>query len=131
MKKSCLIAAIFCLPAGLLAQKQSDTLTKKESLDPLLRTFPQFNQPFVVPFPKEFNTPFNNLAKKDNDFETTHPGARMINKTARGTIYNMPTDNMAVLVPDMNQVERMPEGKRWFNSQGDRMPNPLKPKRRE
>jgi len=100
-------------------------------MDSLLRAFPKLNRPFVMPAPKEFNAPFNNPAEKNNTFETAHPGARIINKTARGTIYSMSPDNMAVLVPDMNQVERMPNDRRSPGSRHDRMPNPLKPKSKE
>jgi hypothetical protein len=132
MKKTCFVAALFCLSADLLGQKQSDSLSyKKESPDSLLGLFPKLNQPFVAPAPKELNDLFNNPAEKNNNFETTHPGARIINKTSRGTIYSMLPDNMAVLVPDMNQVEKMPNGRRLFNAPGDRMPNPLKPKNRK
>jgi hypothetical protein len=134
MKKSCFVAALVCLWAGLLAQKESGTLPyNNERLDSLLRVYPKPNRPFVLPAPKELNTtPFNSPAEKNNNFEATHPGATVINKTARGTIYNMAPDNMPVLVPDMSGVEKIPGNRRTFRSdQGDRMPNPYYPPSRQ
>ena len=129
MKKLCFVAGLVCLSSGLLAQKESDTLFyKKQGMDSLLRAFPKLNRPFA---PKEFNAPFNNPAETNNTFETTHPGARIINKTARETIYSISPDNMAVLVPDMNQVERMPNDRRSPGSRHDRMPNPYYPRLRD
>jgi hypothetical protein len=133
MKRSFFVALMVCLSASLLAQKESGVLPyNNERLDSLLHVNPRLNRPFGLPAPKEFNTPFNNPAEKDYRFETTHPGATVINTTPRGTIYKMPLDNMAVLVPDMSGVERMPgSGRPFRSSQGDRMPNPYYPPSRQ
>jgi hypothetical protein len=63
-----------------------------------------------------------------NGFEKFNPGATVINKTNRGTIYNMPLDNMTVLVPDMKQQEKMSGSSPDFRiSPKSNMPNPLYP----
>ncbi|MEP6748952.1 MAG: hypothetical protein ABJB86_14570 [Bacteroidota bacterium] len=62
-----------------------------------------------------------------DSFETANPCASVINKTSRGIVYNMPSDNMAVLAPDIRQVENMPGNKLQLDNSKDNMPNPLHP----
>ncbi len=88
--------------------------------------------PLVVPFPEGgYMLREKSFSEKPTNFETYNPGATVINKTNRGTIYNMPLDNMAVLVPDMKTVESMPGSNRNYKitPQGN-MPNPLAPKKK-
>ena len=111
-----------------VAQKQSDPLPyNKEHLDSMFRQFPKLQQPFVYPAPKGYNLPENAVAEYPATFEAVNPGASAINKTAGGTVYNIPLDNMAVLVPDMKKVENMPStGSRLrMYKEQDNMPNPL------
>jgi len=142
MKRLYFITAILCCAlSGAYAQKQSDPLPyNKEKLDSLFDSTPQLFDnmpkrltPLVVPTPEGGytlrNKPFPETP--NSSFETNNPGATIINKTSRGTIYNMPSDNMAVLVPDMNTVENMPGSNRNYkvSPQGN-MPNPLAPKKK-
>ncbi len=113
-------ALLLCTASGAFAQKQSDLLPyNKEKLDSLFRSLPKSNLPFVLPAPKGMRSDYQ------KNFETLHPGATVINKTARGTIYNMPLDNMAVLVPYSKQVDNMPGSHEFRQAPATRMPNPL------
>jgi len=106
MKKTYATAFVLvCLATGLMAQKESDRLPDKPRVDSLFRSMPPSNQLF-----QQFN-----------------PGATIINRSSRGTIYNMPQDNMAVLVPDMQQVENMPGSNPYKPAPRSKMPNPLYP----
>lgn len=104
MKKAYAIA-ILLMGAGItvFAQK-SEPFPDKKGTDSVVRVFPKLNQ----------------------SFEQANPGATIINRTNRGTIYNMPLDNMAVLVPGMNTVEIMPgSSPRYQPAPPSKMPNPL------
>jgi len=128
MKKSSFIATIFLFAAiHSFAQKQSGALPyNKKQLDSLFRSFPKLKQPFALPAPKGYSLPQRSVPGNPGSFETTNRGAVMINKTNRGIVYNMPLDNMAVLVPDMSGTERMPmSGLSYKISPADKMPNPL------
>jgi hypothetical protein len=130
MKKVYTISALLlCATAGSFAQKQSEVLPyNKERLDSLFRSFPKLNQPFVLPAPKQYSLPEDLFSENPKSFEATHPGATVINHTTRGTIYNMPLDNMPVLVPDMKTVENMPgSSPRYKPAPRSNMPNPLYP----
>jgi len=130
MKKLLFITlSLFCA-AGSFAQKKSGSLPyNKEHLDSLFRSLPKLNQPFVMPVPKGYPVPENIFSEQPGSFETANPGATVINHTSRGTVYNMPLDNMAVLVPDMKKTERMPVSRRDYKpAPRGKMPNPLYPK---
>lgn len=115
-----------CAAICSFAQKQSGPLPyNKQRLDSLFNQLPKLNQPFALPVPKGYSLPENRLPRKPKNFEGANPGATVINPTTKGIIYNMPLDNMAVLVPDMNQVERMPVANSRSGNYTDRMPNPL------
>ena len=126
-KYSTAVLLLFTVSAAL-AQKQSDPLPyNKEHLDSMFRQFPKLQQPFVYPAPKGYNLPENAFTENPVAFEAINPGATVINKTTRGTVYNMPLDNMAVLVPDMKRVEDMSSANsmlRIYKEQNN-MPNPL------
>ena len=127
MKKSFIVAALSLSAAIAQAQKQPDILPfKKAEPDSAWGLFPKlYQQPFGAPFPKEYSNPFTS-GKERNSFETLNPGAVLLNKTSKGSVYQMPIDNMAVLVPDMRAVEKMP-GKRSFDVERlDKMPNPYR-----
>lgn len=107
MKKVYIIAVLMTglLPA-VFAQRKVDSLTDRLRADSLLRSLPAFNK----------------------TFEQLNPGATIINRTSRGTVYNMPLDNMPVLVPDMNSVEPMPgSSPNYRPAPRSNMPNPLFP----
>ena len=115
-----ILALLLCTATVAFAQKQSDLLPyNKEKLDSLFRSFPKSNLPFVLPAPKGLK------AGNQQSFEALYPGATIINKTARGAIYNMPLDNMAVLVPYSQQVDNMPGSHNFRQAPATRMPNPL------
>lgn len=121
-KYSTAVLLLFTISSAL-AQKQSDPLPyNKEHLDSMFRQFPKLQQPFVYPAPNGYNLPEEPVA-----FDAKNPGATVINKTTRGTVYNMPLDNMAVLVPDMKKVEDMPSANSRLRiyKEPDNMPNPL------
>lgn len=125
MKSIHLIAALqLCTAAGAFAQKQGDALPyNKEHLDSLFRQFQSPGTPFVLPAPNgKLLQPGSNHT---GQFEALNPGATVINKTAAGTVYNMPLDNMPVLVPDLNSVEKMPGSRDFRQAPGGNMPNPL------
>jgi len=50
------------------------------------------------------------------------PQATFSHNTTRGKVYTLPVDNMPCLVPDMNQVSRMPG---QYFAPDNRMPNAL------
>jgi hypothetical protein len=127
MKKQHLVLAALLIPAALTAQEQQPGLTyNKKQLDSLFGLAQKFNLPFVNPVPKTFNL------TQPQHFEELYPGATVINKTNRGIIYSMPLDKMAVLVPAMNQLERMPGSSQDFKiGPRDNMPNPLYPGRKK
>lgn len=140
MKRLTIIAAmLLCLIADANAQKQSDPLPNKERVDSLFGNVPKLFDnmpkritPLVVPSPDGgYMLREKPFSENPSSFETYNPGATVINKTNRGTIYNMPLDNMAVLVPDMKTVESMPGSNRNYKvaPQGN-MPNPLAPKKK-
>jgi hypothetical protein len=115
-----LIALLLCTAAGAFAQKQGDPLPyNKEKLDSLFRSFPPPGQSLVLPVPNTL--PAENMKA----FEGVNPAATIINKTSSGTVYNMPLDNMAVLVPDMQGVEKMPGSHNFRQAPAGSMPNPL------
>jgi len=120
---------LLCAAAGLFAQKQSELLPySKERPDSLFRNLPKLNMPFVLPVPKQYSLPDNLFSENPKSFEALNPGATIINRTARGTIYNMPLDNMAVLVPGMQMTERMPGSSPYYKpAPRSNMPNPLYP----
>ncbi len=127
MKKSLVIAALLFPAAQILAQKQADVLPfKKERPDSARGIFPKLQQqPFSYPDFKEYPMPFSSAVKKTSNFTAANPGAVFLYKTSNRSVYNMPLDNMAVLVPDMNAVEKMPAGRQQFAfKQIDKMPNP-------
>jgi hypothetical protein len=121
MKKLFFIAAVLMFAAmGSFAQKQVVPYTRQQ-LDSLFRSLQKSNQPFVLP--KEYSVPRH---ENQGSFEATNAGAAVINKTSRGTVYNMPLDNMAVLVPGMSNTERMPGSSRNYKpAPRSNMPNPL------
>jgi len=54
----------------------------------------------------------------------------IISKTIFGTVYNMSLDNMAVLVPSLTNVEKMPVSRLFYQPlPRNAMPNPLYPAR--
>lgn len=115
-----ILVLLLCTATGALAQKQGDLLPyNKERLDSLFRSFPKSDQPLLLPAPNALQT------ENMKNFEAVNPGAGIINKTPRGTVYNMPLDNMAVLVPDMGTVEKMPGSGAFRQAPAGRMPNPL------
>jgi hypothetical protein len=127
MKKTSLISAIVLLATtGSFAQKQPGPLPyNKEHLDSLFSTLPKLNLPFAVPVPKGYVPPYVS-SKNDKSFESANPGAVVINRTPKGIIYNMPLDNMAVLVPYISGMERMPVSDPSFKTApNNKMPNPL------
>lgn len=107
MKQAIIISASLfgiCLVAN--AQKESGPrLYDKERIDSLFNQQPRLLQPFAV----------------------TNPGSVKIGTTSKGTVYSMPKDNMAVLVPDMNNVERMPGSGNYTIAPPAIMPNPMYP----
>ncbi|MFT3936313.1 MAG: hypothetical protein QM726_21970 [Chitinophagaceae bacterium] len=130
MKSLFFLGVTLVASTSAFAQKQEDLSPyNKEKLDSMFRSYPRKNQPFVMPAPKDYSFPENTLTgAPSSDFEKLNPGATIINTTPRGTIYNMPQDNMAVLVPDMNAVERMPGGNKMYRvAPPGNMPNPLYP----
>jgi len=130
--KRLLIATTLSFSVGIIyAQKESEALPKSTTPDSTLGVFPKlYQQPFGETFPKEYNSPFTNKAKKNSGFETFNPGAVFLYKTPKGSVYKMPLDNMAVLVPEMSMVEKMP-GRRLLDAeQTDKMPNPYHNPRR-
>jgi hypothetical protein len=117
-------ALVSCTSAGF-AQKQSGSLHyNKEKLDSLFRSLPKLNQPFAAPVPKGFVLPEGGSVQNANNFETANPGATVVDKTSRGTIYNIPLDNMAVLVPNMRETEKMPGSGSFKIAPRTKMPNP-------
>jgi|GEM_PF-1744069 len=132
MKKATIISVLlFCAATGVFAQKQSGPLPyNKERLDSLFNRLPGLNQPFALPVPEGYSFPDHIPAENPKRFESLNPGVTFINQTKRGSIYNMPSDNMAVLVPDMRSIEKMP-GSNPVYSQAlpNNMPNPLQPKK--
>lgn len=119
-RSSSIVALLLCTAAGVFAQKQGGPLPyNKEKLDSLFRSLPKSNLPFVLPAPK------GSRADNQQNFEALYPGAAVINKTAGGIIYNMPLDNMAMLVPYSQQVDNMPGGHDFRQAPATRMPNPL------
>ncbi len=107
MKKIYIIAVLMAgiIPA-VFAQRKVDSLADKLRTDSLVRNLPAFNK----------------------TFEQLNPGATIINRTSRGTVYNMPLDNMPVLVPDMSTVEHMPGSSPTYRpAPRSKMPNPLFP----
>ena len=130
MKSLFFLGATLIASISAFAQKQEDLSPySKEKLDSMFRSYPRQNQPFVMPAPKDYSFPENTLpGATTSDFEKLNPGATVINTTSRGTIYNMPQDNMAVLVPDMNAVEKMPGSSKTYRVvPQSNMPNPLYP----
>jgi hypothetical protein len=130
MKKVYTITALlFCAAAGLFAQKQSELLPfNKEHSDSLFLSLPKLNMPFVLPVPKQYSLPDNLFSENPASFEALNPGATIINRTSMGTIYNMPLDNMAVLVPNMKILEIMPGSSPYYRpAPRSNMPNPLYP----
>jgi hypothetical protein len=127
MKKiNSIVVLLCCAVAGAIAQKQSDLLPyNKEKLDSLFRSLPKSNLPFALPVPKGPG------AENHQSFEALHAGATVINTTARGTIYNMPLDNMAVLVPNMIQAEKMPGSGDFRQAPPANMPNSLNTPRKK
>ncbi len=134
MKKTILAVTIFCVAAGgARAQKESNPLPyNKEKLDSLFRQLSKTNQPFVLPVPKGYTMPDNTgplgawKYRNERSVETIYPGAVVISRGKRGIVYNMPLDNMAVLVPYNNNTERMPGDKSVLKmAPRNRMPNPL------
>src|SRR5450432_1817052 len=110
------------------AQKQSVPLPyNKERLDSIFGSFPKSNQPFVAPTPKGYVIPYNEFTIGSKSFEELNSGVAIISKTNKGIIYNMPLDNMAVLMPDMNTVENMPKKNDSKNINPENIPNPLYP----
>ncbi len=82
-------------------------------------------QPFTRKMPVSIDTTgerFNDLIKQRGLL----PQASFSHNTSKGKIYILPIDNMPCLVPDMNQVSRMPGA--YAYPEG-RMPN-LFPKQR-
>lgn len=125
MKSIHLIAALqLCTAAGTFAQKQGAPLPfNMEHLDSLFRQFQSPGTPFVLPAPK--GKPLLPGSNNTGQFEALNPGATVINRTAAGTVYNMPLDNMPVLVPDLNNVEKMPGSHDFRQAPAGNMPNPL------
>jgi hypothetical protein len=130
MKKTVICAFVWLTAFGsVYAQKQGDPLPyNKERLDSFFQQAPKLGQPFVLPTdPKPAPSPI-----ASQKFEELNPGAMVISNNSRGTVYNMPLDNMAVLVPNMQGVEHMPVSKQQLKPtvvlpRG--MPNPYyKPK---
>ena len=140
MKRLSIITAMLCFVTAVsYAQQQSDPLPyNKEKLDSLFGNIPRLFDnmpkritPLVVPSPDGGYTlreqPFS---EKTSSFETYNPGATVINKTNRGIIYNIPLDNMAVLVPNMYAVENMQGSNPRYKPAADsKMPNPLNRKK--
>jgi len=124
--KRLLIATTLSFSVALTyAQKESEALPKGPTPDSTWSVFPKlYQQPFGEAFPKEYNRPFNNKGKKNSGFETSNPGAVFLYKTPKGSVYKMPLDNMAVLVPEMSMVEKMPGRRLSDAEQTDKMPNP-------
>ena len=122
-----MLTALLFSTAILTAQKQSDQLPRnKDELDSSLQALPGFRSPLITPLPKDNNTPFTRPGANANSFESNNPGTVFLHKTQQGNVYRVPLDNMAVLVPDMARVEKMPV----LNSRtvpGDKMPNPYRP----
>lgn len=122
----------FCLlliSGAAMAQQDSRVMPyNKKYLDSVMGEAYRKHQPFIMQVPeggKDLNTVYLTTPKT---FEELNAGATVINKTSRGTIYNMPLDNMAVLVPDMKKVERMPGSSQVFKvAPRSNMPNPLYP----
>jgi hypothetical protein len=125
-----LLAIIICTAAT--AQKEPQTLNyNKKDLDSLFGTAQKYNQLFIVPgIPeqKKKSTIDQNFILTPKAFEELNAGSIVINKTTRGTIYNMSLDNMAVLVPNMSRLEKMPGSNKVFKiAPLSNMPNPLYP----
>ncbi len=131
MKKQSFMLVVLFISGAAMAQQQPPY--NKKLLDSLFHKLPDLRTTIPVPMPspeyKLFRYPERTPVNEEmNGFEKFNPGAAVINKTNRGTIYNLPLDNMAVLVPDMNRLEKMPGSSPDFRiSPQSNMPNPLYP----
>jgi hypothetical protein len=128
MKHSLALMTLFITGTAIAQQYPQVMPFNKKYLDSLLGSAQKKNQPLVIPNPFANADPGTVNLNTPPGFEDYNPGATVINKTSRGTIYNMPLDNMAVLVPNMNTVENMPGSSNYFKSPPrTNMPNPLYP----
>jgi len=122
--------------ASLMAQQDPQDLQDyKNRVDSALNYSLRNNAPYTIRIPNNFTGPVNTW-RLNGDFDKIHPEALVINKTSRGTIYSLAPDNMAVLVPDPQKLEKMPGSNQYFVlPPKSNMPNPLypqiKPKRRK
>jgi len=128
MKHSLALMTLF-ISGAVMAQQEPQVMPyNKKYLDSLLGDAQKKAQPFVMPNPFTNSDPSTIDLTNPLTFKDYNPGATVINKTSRGTIYNMPLDDMAVLVPDLNTVEKMPGSSRSFKpAPPSSMPNPLYP----
>ncbi len=128
MKTFFILVSCMAVTAAVQAQQPADQWQHdKKKLDSLLAEAQKSNYPFVVKVPGTFTDAIK-TGKINGDFETVHSDAIVINKTSRGTIYSLSPDNMAVLVPDMQKVEKMPGSNQYFTlPPQSNMPNPLYP----
>lgn len=122
----------FCLlfiSGAAVAQQDSRVMPyNKRYLDSVIGEAYRNHQPFIIQVPERSKDPNTIYLTAPKTFEELNAGATVINKTSRGTIYNVQPDNMAVLVPDMKKVERMPGSSLTFKvAPRSNMPNPLYP----
>ena len=126
MIRSLLMIVLLNSGASASAQKQFH-LPESKLFDTLRDDAQRKNEAFAFPGPRKGMNPDVIITHAPNSFEAKNPGSAIINKTSRGTIYNMSQDNMAVLVPDLTKVEKMPN-KGFREGSNDKMPNPMLPK---
>ena len=128
-KQSFMLVALFISGTAMAQLRQPFMPGNKKTIDSLFGMGYQFRLPPGNPLIKGFLNPTEqSLSRLPQNFSELYPGATLINKTNRGAIYNMPLDNMAVLIPDMKQLEKMPGSSPDFRvSPQSNMPNPLYP----
>lgn len=131
MKTFFILVGLLGSTAAIQAQQSPlDWQKDKKKLDSLMAEAQKGNSPFLFKGPRTM-TDLSRTGKINGDFETAHPDAVVINKTYRGTIYSLSPDKMAVLVPDMQKLERMPGSHQYFTlPPQSNMPNPLYPQLR-
>lgn len=124
--------ALMTLFISGIAMAQQDPLQgmafNKKNLDSLMAEAQKKMQPLILQAPGPENDPNTIVLNSPLTFKDYNPGATLLNKTSRGTVYSLPPDNMAVLVPNMNTVSKMPGSSQAYKpAPPSVMPNPLYP----
>lgn len=113
---------------GMAAIAQPSNLYGQKRIDSIFGNIRHFKLPMNNGDPKSFSLPELNpvLVQQQNSIEEYNPGSVIIGKSDLGTMYKMKLDNMAVLVPDMRKVIKMPGSTPPFRANSnDKMPNPI------